>query len=152
MGKKKYVAMTVDCEEFQLNQAIAGACNMGPGDTGVVCEDCYDAQNNGRYNLPHTWTVYGDKNWLGEYENGAIGIAESNAPFVEDRTGIVGSNCYSVGHVVTGMAVVMDDGVRAGFFDPCPDNQGPLVIYQGDPTQEGQYAIVNGSLIYNSAS
>lgn len=146
MEKKNYVPMTVCHEEFQMNQAIAGGCTYRSGSGDVLnCEDCDDCGLVPKGS--HRFRVYTNPS----RPNNPIGVSMQDAPFKEY---IGGSNCYDYG-VYAGMVIEQTDNSRSGYFDPCPDNQGPVVLYQVAAPAEaggGYWYDSNGNIVYNSNS
>lgn len=145
MAKKKYCPMTIEHESLEMNQAVAGACvYMSKGGT-MNCEDCDDCGLVPKGS--HTFMIFSNP----ERPNNPIGISMQNAPFKEY---IGGSNCYDFG-VYEGMVIEQTDSARDGYFDPCPDNQNPVVLYQvAAPSASGGgfWYDENGNIVYNATS
>lgn len=145
MTKKAYCPMTVEYEALMMNQAIAGGCTYMTNGGTKNCEDCDDCGLVPKGS--HTFQIYSNP----FRPNNPIGISVQNAPYKEY---IGGSNCYDFG-VTSGMVIEQTDSARLGYFDPCPDNQNPVVLFQiSAPADSGGgfWYDSNGNIVYNSNS
>lgn len=145
MTKKTYCPMTIEHEALEMNQAVAGGCTYMRSGGAKNCEDCDDCGLVPKGS--HTFMIYSNP----DRPNNPIGISMQNAPYKEY---IGGSNCYDLG-VSEGMVIEQTDSARDGYFDPCPDNQSPVVLYElpaPASTGGGFWYDDAGNIVYNSVS
>ena len=145
MAKKPYVRPTITVTQLQMNQAIAGGCTYMKSGGTMNCEDCDDCGLVPKGS--HTFQIFSNP----DRPNNPIGIAQQDAPYKEY---IGGSNCYDF-RLTAGMVIEQTDNARSGYFDPCPDNQGPVILYQMPATAAsggGFWYDGNGNIVYNQTS
>lgn len=147
MMKKQYVKMTVQCERFDLSEAISAGCSYELLMESARCEDCCDALDRyGFHDQHHSWMVFGHKKDDGTWENGTIGLSVGSAA-AYGRAGEYSSSCLTNVDkpIVDGDAVMQTSNVRVGYFDPV-DEAFHVNFISGVSAGSG------GNILYNNAS
>lgn len=148
--RKQYTRMTVDCDAFELNEAIAGNCTsvFFPDVAEMLCDDCFQRH----------WKVFlHSDSYRRDY-----GATVWSADAIAVNTGVTSGSCYNAGlrsgEIVRTAAYYGDDHAleRNGeaYFEPFPDGTAGHEVpnyYLGD-IDDGTGAIDGSTIVYGAAS